>query len=433
MDRRTFLQSINVALLSGMLPRGAEAATPVPLSEPSANSPAGGEPSQRSVLNIGFAAGANDYRFIDHFLAAEQFGPVGRAWSAGQIWLQSIGSDGYPNRSIKVSENRPFGGGIRIPASFHYGEPGSNQYYILRWKGNGEVKLPLHSGSWTYIARRSTNATQAGSDRWRTTLGSDTYIVLSFSGPAQLFSIIVYATDPHNTGALLHNLQFYRLEDEADLQAGRIFRTAYKQAIVDLCPSAIRFMDWVGGNNCRQTTFSSRTLPSYAAWGGAGGGGNSNWAVSLPYGETAGINQYSLAPVDGMPSRPTQGEIVTCRIGSGMARSGSKNVITITNSNPGRVSALAHGFATGDVIAHQLAAGVMPELNLSPCTITVIDENSYSIGVDTTAFGPFRGSAKANQFITLNVGGRGAYEPPRVCRRPFGLSYAAMADCSSMA
>jgi hypothetical protein len=28
---------------------------------------------------------------------------------------------------------------------------------------------------------------------------------------------------------------------------------------------------------------------------------------------------------------------------------------------------------------------------------------------------------------------REAAEPPRVCRRPFGLSYAAMADCSSMA
>jgi hypothetical protein len=26
-----------------------------------------------------------------------------------------------------------------------------------------------------------------------------------------------------------------------------------------------------------------------------------------------------------------------------------------------------------------------------------------------------------------------SYEPPRVCRRPFGLSYAAMAGCSSMA
>jgi putative restriction endonuclease len=25
------------------------------------------------------------------------------------------------------------------------------------------------------------------------------------------------------------------------------------------------------------------------------------------------------------------------------------------------------------------------------------------------------------------------YEPPRVCRRPFGLSYAAMVGCSSMA
>jgi hypothetical protein len=25
------------------------------------------------------------------------------------------------------------------------------------------------------------------------------------------------------------------------------------------------------------------------------------------------------------------------------------------------------------------------------------------------------------------------FEPPRVCRRPFGISYAAMAGCSSMA
>jgi Histidine kinase-, DNA gyrase B-, and HSP90-like ATPase len=29
--------------------------------------------------------------------------------------------------------------------------------------------------------------------------------------------------------------------------------------------------------------------------------------------------------------------------------------------------------------------------------------------------------------------GLGRFEPPRVCRRPFGLSYAAMAGCSSMA
>ncbi|WP_143029832.1 hypothetical protein [Bradyrhizobium brasilense] len=36
-------------------------------------------------------------------------------------------------------------------------------------------------------------------------------------------------------------------------------------------------------------------------------------------------------------------------------------------------------------------------------------------------------------FASLGVAAAGVTEPPRVCRRPFGLSYAAMADCSSMA
>ena len=49
----------------------------------------------------------------------------------------------------------------------------------------------------------------------------------------------------------------------------------------------------------------------------------------------------------------------------------------------------------------------MPKLNLLPCTVTVIDKDNYSIGVNTTTFGSFSGSANANQFITLNVGGQG--------------------------
>jgi len=55
------------------------------------------------------------------------------------------------------------------------------------------------------------------------------------------------------------------------------------------------------------------------------------------------------------------------------------------------------------------SSGVMPKLHLLPCTITVIDQDNYSIGIDTTTFGSFSGTAQASQFITLNVGGRGAY------------------------
>ncbi|MEH2614490.1 hypothetical protein V1293_006779 [Bradyrhizobium sp. AZCC 1693] len=433
MNRRTFLQGVSAASLTSMLPAAALAG-PVPLAAPSISS---GTPSLRSVINIGFAAGGgSEYRFIDHFLIAEQFGPVGNSWSTGSTWMQSIGNDGYPVISIKASDNKPFGGGVRIPASFQYGEVGSGQYYVLRWKGNGEVRLSLQAGSWAYQASKSINATQVSSDRWRTTSGSDTYIVLSFSGPAQLFSLIVYATD--GTGARLRNVQFYRLTDEADLQAGKIFRTPYKQSLVDLCPSAIRFMDWVGGNNAKQARFdTSRTLPMYAAWGGSsGGGGNSNWVASPPYGQTTGVNQYSLASVTGTPATPLQGEVVTCRIGSGMVRAGSKAITAVTNSNPGRVTAKAHGFATGDIISHRFASGVMPKLHLLPCTITVIDQDNYSIGIDTTTFGSFSGAAQANQFISLNVGGRGAYPVtfpiPTTPASYYGNGYIASGDYKTL-
>jgi hypothetical protein len=433
LTRRTFLHGASVGALSAMLPTEVGAITPkAPSGTVTPTSVAA--PSQRSVLNIGFASGSgNEYRFIDHFLIAEQFGPVGSSWSSGQTWMQAIDSTGYPKISIKVSDNRPFGGGIRIPASFNYGAPGSNQFYVLRWKGNGDVKLSLNEGFWTYVGSKSSNATPVGSDRWRTTSGSDSYIVLNFTGPAQLFSLLVFATDPNNTGALLKNLQFYRLDDEADLQAGRVFRTPYKKSIVDLCPSAIRFMDWVGGNNSKLTRFETRTRPNYAAWGGGNAG--SNWVVSPPYGATSGTNQYLLAAAAGTPANMTQGEIVTCRMGSGMARSGAKSVTAVTNSNPGRVTAPAHGFATGDVVVHQFASGVMPKLNLLPCTVTVIDQDNYSIGVNTTTFGSFAGAAQVNQFITLNVGGRGAYPVtfplPTAFASHFGDGYIAAGDYKS--
>jgi hypothetical protein len=425
-NRRQFLAAASASTIVAATP--SLAATPIPLSAPSRIS-SGAALSQRSVINTGFVSGGHDYRFIDHFLIAEQFGPVsGSGWDSGPTWMQSIGSNGYPNISIKATDNRPFGGGVSIPASVNYGAVGSGQYYVLRWKGNGDVKLDLNSGSWTYQARKSTNATQLDPDRWRTRSGSDTYIVLNFTGPAQLFGVYIFATDPNNTGATLQNLQFYRLDDEADLLAGKVFRTAYKRSIVDFCPSAIRFMDWVGGNNSKLTRFESRTRPNYAAWSG----GNENWVASPPYGETTGTNQYSLAAATGMPATPIQGEIVTCRIGSGMARSGSKTITAVTNSNPCRITAAAHGFATGDVIVHQFDSGVMPKLHLLPCTITVIDKDNYSIGVNTTTFGSFTGAAQANQFITLNVGGRGAYPVtfpiPTALASNFGDGYMAAGD-----
>jgi hypothetical protein len=423
-DRRQFLTAASASGIMAAMPSVRAASLQSALGE------AHPAPSLRSVFNVdSISSRGNEFNFIDHFRIAAQFGPVGRAsgWTRGPTWMQSIGSDGYPRTSIKTTENKAFGGGVRIPASFQFGATGSGQYYVLRWMGNGEVRLILNPGSWTYHASKSINATRVGPDQWRTTSGSDSYIVLSFDGPAQLLPLYVYSTDPHDTGAYLHKLQFYRLEDEIDFEAGKLFRAPYKRAIVNLCPSAVRFMSWVGGNNSKQARFESRTRPDYAAWGG-----NTNWVASPPYGETTGTNQYSLAPAPGMPAQLVQGEVVTCRIGSGMARTGAKAVTAISSANPGRVLAPHHGFATGDVVVHELSNGAMPKLHLLPCSITVIDQDNYTIGIDATTFGAFRGTAQANQFITLDVGARGAYPVtfpiPPVQASSFGDAYMAAGD-----
>lgn len=61
---------------------------------------------------------------------------------------------------------------------------------------------------------------------------------------------------------------------------------------------------------------------------------------------------------------------------------------TISQANPGIVTASDHGLQTGDIVYIYGVLG-MVEVNNGPYTITVIDLNTFSIGVDTSAFGAF--------------------------------------------
>ncbi len=60
----------------------------------------------------------------------------------------------------------------------------------------------------------------------------------------------------------------------------------------------------------------------------------------------------------------------------------------ITNANPGLVTDTSHGLTTGDEIVFPAVAG-MTEVNDVVLTVTVIDANSFTIGVDTTNYGVF--------------------------------------------
>ena len=72
---------------------------------------------------------------------------------------------------------------------------------------------------------------------------------------------------------------------------------------------------------------------------------------------------------------------------SSLTLNSPKLVNTITNANPGVVNVTAHGWSTGDKVLFQEIRG-MTELNGNTYTITSLSADTFSIGVDTTAFDP---------------------------------------------
>lgn len=63
------------------------------------------------------------------------------------------------------------------------------------------------------------------------------------------------------------------------------------------------------------------------------------------------------------------------------------NIVSVTKANPGVVTTdLNHGFTTGETNVHIADALGMTGINGGPYTVTVIDEKSFSFGVDTTSF-----------------------------------------------
>lgn len=371
--------------------------------------------SKRSVINMNFQNTA-EFAFIDIMKPQFTYGPYGLTWQTGANWNSSIlDSEGYPNST--TADTRPFGGGIVIPSASSY----SGQY-IVDGLGSGRFTFP--AGDFTFVSGTNCSAvtsttsgvidcTATGSTRWSATF--------TYAGVGGVVPYAITRTDPSAAGNFMRRFRMYRSGDASDLAAGKVFRSAYKQTLVDLCPSAIRFMNWTGNNDSGDMRFENRAKPGYAALG-------ADWNVSPPYTDTSGTNQMTLGSATGMPVSMTHGEGVTCRIGAGMARCtanssvGSTAVLSaITKANPGVVTCTAHGFNTGDVIVHRISAG-MTELDRRPVTITVTDADHYSIGVNTTGYTTFT-AGKAYQYITLNVGARGAYPVTFLDASDYASSY----------
>jgi|GEM_PF-910757 hypothetical protein len=61
------------------------------------------------------------------------------------------------------------------------------------------------------------------------------------------------------------------------------------------------------------------------------------------------------------------------------------SITAITNANPGKVTSTAHGLSNGMFVIF-IGVGGMTELNGNVYTVTVVDPNNFTIGIDTTLF-----------------------------------------------
>jgi hypothetical protein len=79
-----------------------------------------------------------------------------------------------------------------------------------------------------------------------------------------------------------------------------------------------------------------------------------------------------------------------------------KQIQAITRANPGVIEIDGHGFATGDRIALSGIAG-MTQLNGRTVTVTIIDSNHVSIGLDTSGFDPWLSGGTAARLFSLRT------------------------------
>ncbi len=88
------------------------------------------------------------------------------------------------------------------------------------------------------------------------------------------------------------------------------------------------------------------------------------------------------------------GDLTTLQNVKGWITLADRPVVAISQANPAVVSCLNHNFTTGNQIEINGALG-MTEVNGIPLTVTVIDVNNFSIGLNSTGYPAYQGGGLA--------------------------------------
>ena len=255
-----------------------------------------------------------------------------------------------------------------------------------------------------------------------TVTGASTYTFPLAANPGTITGTITYT-------AFVTNIRLYRLADETDFMPtskggnGYIFRTPYKQMMVNLRPSVIRMLNDIDGNGSTMIRFENRSLPTKA-------GAMTNATSGPAYDSTTGTSQIAVQAVTTgtkgnknlTPASMVHGEVCQTRVSNSFTSS-NKTITGISNNNPGKITCTAHGFSNGDLVWITMpypgnVPGSMKELDRVVCKVANATANDFDIqdqngvNIDTTSFTPYSSGAGTNsvcRYMTLNVGNRGDY------------------------
>lgn len=374
--------------------------------------------SQRSILNINdFAFGTFDYAMINHVLpnGVSATGVNGLAFVSSTTFPAAIDANGWP--SVTVSDGLGWDLFAYIPDMSNFGGP-----YIMDWQGNGQIDLHFFQNNAnppTITAGTLVNCTAINSNFSYLNTAGSTSASATFSisggwlptGPT-IVTLTISQTNNSSNG-FLKNIRLYRQSDQTDLNAGKIWRTGWKQPIVNLCPAAIRFMNLHGGNNCRINRFENRALPTLGYYDS--GNSASNWLASPSYPKAVAGgngNQYTVGtavPTTGnpktTPASMVHGEIATVFHPTGIQRAtnytNGMNIANVTNASPGVVttgviiSSISYSSATGLVTVNAAPTGkfsnpgISVKSSITSFNITGVSPSGYNGAVTGTVTGAY--------------------------------------------
>lgn len=383
--------------------------------------------SKRFTYNLDFLGDdinsiAAAYAFINHFKTGGTVGPVGANWFNGtRYWTQSIDSNGYPNVSALTDT---WGGGFYVPTSSNFAGP-----YVLAWDGDGTISFL--DNTWTETTMSGTGAVKNSNGNWSNAGGSTSVkIVMNMSGSTQRIRWRCTASGrgAGNSSQNLTNLRFYRQADETDLLAGKIYRSAWKQQIIDFNPGVIRFMNWFGGNASESGMIYkySHVRPStYVSYGSTGNIYVDPNSPKYTNGTQPGTtNAIVVSSVTGTPSSMQHGEVCSFLLTDGIVRGGTLSISNIADLGGGSArvtTTTAHGFNVGDQIIHYTQSNMVGMYLKVAAVTNISDTTHYDIAVDVSGMGSWSGTGSCTAYVSLQVGSgndRTAY--PVVC--PDGLT-----------